>query len=290
MPTTLAICALLIWSTLAVSVVSLSALPPLLTTGLALIGGGALGLPWVRWRHLRARPLLVGSAAMLGYHALYFLSLQTADPVAANLLHYLWPLFIIVLTPLMLRRQGGHALARHHVAAGLLGFAGAAACVGAVPAFNASAWLGYTLALVSALVWAYFSVWSRRFAEVPTSTVSLYCLAAGVVSLAIYAAPAPTWASAMATADLPVLSLDLKQWLTLGYLSLGPLGGAFYLWDYAMKKGNPQRIALFAYAVPVVSTLFVQVFLGRRLEPATLLGALLVTAAVGLGNRPAWRA
>ncbi|MNT93519.1 aromatic amino acid exporter [compost metagenome] len=80
-------------------------------------------------------------------------------------------------------------------------------------------------------------------------------------------------------------SPTLEQWLTLGYLSLGPLGGAFYLWDHAMKKGDPQEIAVLAYAVPVASTLFVSLFLGRGVDAATIAGAVLVTLAVAIGNR-----
>lgn len=277
MPITLAIFALLIWSTLAVSVISLSGLSPLLTTGVALTGGGLVGLPWVNWKQLELKAMLVGIASMLGYHAIYFLSLRTADPVAASLLHYLWPLFIIFLTPLMLK---GHTITRHHIAAGLLGFIGAAACLEAVPSVSSGAWFGYVLALVSALIWAYYSVWSKRFAEVPTATVSLYCLVAGLASLAMY-----SFFSTGPVIHNTVKSINFEQWLMLGYLSIGPLGGAFYLWDYAMKKGKPQQIALFAYAVPVVSTLFVHLFLGRELEVATMLGAALVTLAVVVGNR-----
>ncbi|MGO4158673.1 DMT family transporter [Cupriavidus sp. YAF13] len=282
LPMALAVCALLIWSTLAVSVVSLSGLSPLLTTGVALAGGGIIGLPWVAWRRLEPGAVLVGSLAMLGYHALYFLSLKTADAVAANLLHYLWPLFIILLTPLMLQ---GYKLTRSHVGAGVLGFAGAAACLGAVPVFGAGAGVGFALALVSALIWAYYSVWSRRFAEVPTATVSLYCLLAGLASLTAYAVlgQLPAYDKLALGGGMP--SLAPRHWLTLAYLSLGPLGGAFYLWDYAMKKGNPHQVALLAYAVPVVSTLFVSLFLGRGIDVATMIGAVLVTVAVGIGNR-----
>ncbi|WP_193752458.1 DMT family transporter [Cupriavidus sp. IDO] len=277
-----AACALLIWSTLAVSVVSISDLSPLLTTGVGLAGGGLVGLPWVAWGKLKLRPVLVGTLAMLGYHALYFLSLKTADPVAANLLHYLWPIFIILLSPLMLR---GHRLMRKHLWAGALGFIGAAACLGPVTSISSSAWVGFGLALLSAAIWAYYSVWSRRYPEVPTATVSLYCLLAGIASLVAFVVIQfdPSKAS-LGMANM-LQSPSLEQWMTLAYLALGPLGGAFYLWDHAMKKGNPHEIAVLAYAVPVASTLFVSLFLGRGLNAATIAGAVLVTLAVAVGNR-----
>lgn len=279
----MAICALLIWSTLAVSVVSLSEMSPLLTTGIGLAGGGLIGLPWVPWRSLRPRAVAVGALAMFGYHALYFVSLRTADPVAANLLHYLWPLLIILFSPIMLK---GVRMEVRHIVAGVLGFAAACVCLAPAVSIQGSQIGGLSVALMSAAIWAYYSVWSGRFPEIPTAAVSLYCLLAGIGSLVAYLALG-------ALPDLDAWQLGGRfgaptpgQWLMLGYLAIGPLGGAFYLWDHAMKKGNPHQIALIAYAVPIASTTFVSLFLGRGLEIATALGAALVTLAVAVGGRP----
>lgn len=277
-----AILTLLIWSTLAVSVVSLSTVPPLLVTGIALTGGGVIGLPWIRWRTLDWRAVVVGSLSMFGYHALYFLRLQWADPVAASLLHYLWPLFIILLTPVMLRE---HRLSILHVLAAVCGFSGAVACIASGPAFSNSTWAGFGLAAISGLIWAYYTVWSRKRSSVPTSTVALYCLLAGVLALLLYAGLLAGAGRASPASMVGISDLSAQQWATLAFLALGPLGGTFYMWDFAIKRGRPNQIAILAYAVPVVSTLFVGLFLGRGLDSAALLGALLVSIAVAIGNR-----
>lgn len=280
----MAISALLIWSTLAVSVVSLSKLSPLLTTGIALAGGGLIGLPWVPWRSLRLRTIAVGAIAMFGYHALYFVSLRTADPVAANLLHYLWPLLMILFAPLMLK---GVRMEARHIIAGLLGFTAACVCLAPTVSIQGSQAAGLFVALLSAAIWAYYSVWSGRFPEIPTAAVSAYCLLAGIASLIVYLV-----LGALPNIDIWKLGGAFStptygQWMVLAYLAVGPLGGAFYLWDHSMKKGNPSQIALLAYAVPIASTIFVSTFLGRGLEIATALGAVLVTLAVAIGGRPA---
>lgn len=270
MPELLAILALLIWSSLAVSAVALSGVPALFSTGVALAIGGLCGLPWVRWRALSPSVVLVGAGAMFGYHALYFLSLKLAEPVAANLLHYLWPLLIVLLTPVLLPDQ---RVTRTHVVAGVLGFAGVAACVGDAPVSDWNAWWGYALALVSAFIWAAYSVWSKRSAAVPTSTVALYCLLAGLAAIA----------GSYLTQE--TFSVSQRQWLVLLYMGIGPLGGAFYLWDFALKRGHPQRIALYAYAVPIASTSFVSVYVGKGLTLATIVGAAFVTLSVMVGRR-----
>ena len=279
----MAIFALLIWSTLAVSVVSLSDLSPLLTTGIGLAVGGMLGLPWVPWRLIPLRAVVVGGSSMFGYHALYFVSLQTADPVAANLLHYLWPLMIILFSPFILK---GTKMENRHLAAGVMGFIGAGVCLAPGFSTQGSVAVGLPIALSSAAIWAYYSVWSRRFPDISTAAVSLYCLIAGAASLLTYLAlgiyPNIDWWHLGGNLDAPTPT----QWMTLGYLAIGPLGGAFYLWDYAMKRGNPHQVALLAYAVPIASTIFVSLYLGRGLERATMAGALLVTIAVAIGGRP----
>lgn len=272
----LAIIALVIWCTLATSIVTLSSISPMLITGLGLLAGGVLGLPWVKWRSFDKSALLIGAGAMLGYHAIYFISLKMADPVVASLLHYLWPLFIIFLTPVFLK---GSAITARSLLAGVIGFLGAAICIGSSVGEHVNSWAGYLLALVSALIWAGYSVWSKKMADVPVSAVSVYCLVAGFGSIVL----------SFAFDGWPVFWLQVNkitniQWLIIFYLGLGPLGGAFYLWDYAMKTGSPQKIALIAYAVPVVSTIFMQLTLGRELTLPLMLGAVFVTFAVAVGS------
>lgn len=39
---------------------------------------------------------------LFAYHFLLFIALRHAPPVEANLVNYLWPLFIVVLSPVVL--------------------------------------------------------------------------------------------------------------------------------------------------------------------------------------------
>ena len=129
--------AIALWVLLASLGVSLRHLPPFLLTGLALLTGSLLALPFV-WQDRRAwaippATLALGVYGLFGYHFLLFIALRHAPPVEANLVNYLWPLFMVVLAPLFLR---GVKLRAAHVLAALLGFAGAAvAILGGLAAF-----------------------------------------------------------------------------------------------------------------------------------------------------------
>jgi drug/metabolite transporter (DMT)-like permease len=171
--------AIALWSTLAALGLALSHLPPFLLTGCALLIGAVPGLlHWRQWR-VPQRTLLLGVGGLFGFHFLLFLALRFAPPVEANLVNYLWPLLIVVLTPVLL--PGWPLTARHAVAA-VLGFAGAALAIGIAPtAMSAQAALGFALAAGSATVWACYSLLSTALLLVVTGRPLTAALAAATL-------------------------------------------------------------------------------------------------------------
>src|SRR4029450_3374120 len=93
--------AILLWGTLATFGVALAHLPPLFLTGCALTIGALPGVARLRQWRVRATTLLLGSGGLFGFHFLLFLALRNAPPVEANLVNYLWPLLIVLLTPVI---------------------------------------------------------------------------------------------------------------------------------------------------------------------------------------------
>ena len=79
------------------------------------------------------------------------------------------------------------------------------------------------------------------------------------------------------------------EWTAVLLLGLMPVGGAFYVWDYGVKRGDIQVIGAASYAAPLLSTL-VLVAAGKaemRLELAA--AALLITAGAGLAALPLFK-
>jgi drug/metabolite transporter (DMT)-like permease len=278
-PATLAGCgALLLWAFLAVLTRLAAGIPPLQMTMIGFAVGGALGLGVVaargRLAALRQPPLAWahGVGGLFGYHALYFAALALAPAVEANLLNYLWPLLIVLLSAPLRRLPLGRA---RLLGVGL-GFAGCALLVGPGASFPAAALPGFLAAIGCALVWALYSVTagSRRLVRVPTEAVAGFCLAsaalAGVAHWGVEAWVAP----------------DAGQWLALALLGAGPVGAAFFLWDAGMKRGDPRLLGTLAYAVPIASTLLL-ILAG---EGALTLTLVLATALVAGGGIIASRA
>jgi drug/metabolite transporter (DMT)-like permease len=73
-------------------------------------------------------------------------------------------------------------------------------------------------------------------------------------------------------------------WLAVLALGLGPTGGAFYLWDHAVKRGDIRALGALSYAAPVLSTGLL-VLCGLAAPTATLIvAALLVTVGAVMAS------
>jgi drug/metabolite transporter (DMT)-like permease len=76
----------------------------------------------------------------------------------------------------------------------------------------------------------------------------------------------------------------MSDWPLLVMLGIGPLGAAFYFWDYAIKHGNPQQVGLLSFLTPLLSTSLLVVVTGAALSPLLLLSAGLIVAGALLGR------
>jgi drug/metabolite transporter (DMT)-like permease len=214
----------------------------------------------------------LGVGGLFGYHFCYFTALANAPAVDASLIAYLWPLLIVLGSALM----PGERLAWHHVAGALLGLAGAALIVtkGGAVSFEAKYAFGYGMAALCAVIWAAYSLLSRRNAHVPTDAVTGFCLATSVLGLACHLAFEQT-----------VWPVSSGQWLAVILLGLIPLGLAFMAWDHGVKHGNIQALGGASYAAPLLSTLALFAAARADLAWSTLFACLLITAGAVLAAK-----
>jgi len=262
--------AIALWATLASLGVALAHLPPFLLTGAALLVGSAAAWPWYRQWRLPLSTLALGVYGLFGFHFLLFVALRNAPAVEANLVNYLWPLFIVVLAPLIL--PGARWRPAHIVAAGV-GFVGAVlAIVGGRELSGRFSW-GYVAALASALVWASYSLLTKRVTRFPTAAIGLFGLVSGALALACHALLEPS------------ASISGRDWLLIGVTGLGPLGAAFFLWDAALKRGAPSTIGILSYLTPLASTLLLMVTSNRQLTVWIAAAAVLIVGAAIAGMR-----
>ena len=275
--------AILMWSFLSLLTVASGRMPPFQLAALTFAIGGSLGAASWLLRPGAAAALRqpaevwgLGVGGLFGYHALYFSALRLAPPAEASLINYLWPLLIVLLSALLPNER----LRLHHIAGAGLGLIGTVVLFAGQGGLDLAAKFipGYAAAVVAAFVWASYSVLSRRFAAVPSDAVAGFCLATAILAAACHLAFETTlWPTTPG------------QWLAILALGLGPVGAAFYAWDFGVKHGDIRVLGALSYAAPILSTLFL--VLAGYAEPriSLALAAALITGGGLLAARDLWR-
>jgi drug/metabolite transporter (DMT)-like permease len=261
--------AILMWSLLALLTIGSAPVPPFQLNAICFAIGGAIGLAWTvrnglaTLRAVSWRVYAFGTIGLFGYHFLYFTAFRIAPAAETGLIAYLWPLFIVLFSGIL----PGERLTARHVLGALIAFAGAALIVLGGGQGGATSALGFALAFACALTWAAYSVLSRRLGQVPTESVTVYCLATAALSVAAHLALEETVWPATGTG-----------WLAVLLLGLGPVGAAFFTWDVGMKKGDIQLLGVASYAAPLLSTLAL-VAAGIAQGSLTILAAAVLIAS-----------
>jgi drug/metabolite transporter (DMT)-like permease len=272
----LALTAILLWSTLALAGVGLKSIPPFLLLGIVFCTSGMIGLFRRRGWHIPMRTLAVGVGGIFGYHVLYFRAFTLAPAVEVNLINYLWPLLIVVLSPLLLK---GYRLQAKHIVGALLGLTGAV-LIATGGKFNLEMQYltGYLLAGAAALTWATYSLVTKRLPPFPTESVGVFCLISGLLALSAHFLSAGSFQAAV--------QLSVEQWIALVLVGLGPMGAAFFFWDAALKRGDPRVIGSLAYLTPLLSTLVLVLIGGQRLTGLAFAAMVLIVLGALVGT---WR-
>jgi drug/metabolite transporter (DMT)-like permease len=274
--------AVLMWSLLALFTAASGAVPPFQLIAIAFTIGGVLGLLFIaatgRWGDLRQpwQAWVLGVGGLFGYHFFYFTALRHAPPVEASLIAYLWPLLIVVLSAAL----PGERLRWYHIVGALLGLVGTMLIVagGATLTIDADYVPGYAAAFVCAVTWSTYSVMSRRFSEVPTGAVAGFCLMTAALSAVAH----------LLTEDT-VWPATGSQWVAVLALGLMPVGAAFYVWDYGVKRGDIQVIGASAYAAPLLSTAIL-IATGFAQATTTIgVAAVLIAGGAVLASRDMFR-
>ena len=272
--------AVLMWAALALLTALTGAVPPfqLLAMCFAIATLIACGFWLIRGQnplsYMRQKPMvwLLGIGGLFGYHFFYFVAIDNAPTVEASLIAYLWPLLIVIFSALL----PGERLRWFHVAGASLGLGGAALLVtrGTALSLDPRYSFGYGAACICAVTWSGYSVLSRRFGSVPTEAIGGFCAVAALLGMVCHLAFEETvWPDGMVA------------WGAVVLLGLGPVGGAFFTWDYGVKHGDIQVLGASSYAAPLLSTILL---IAAGLAPFTgsvAAACLLIVGGAALASR-----
>lgn len=277
-PTLIGFAAVAMWALLALLTAASGGVPPFQLAAMTFAIGAAVGfaarlfLPAAPSAPVPPAVWLTGIGGLFGYHFFYFTALRAAPAVEASLIAYLWPLLIVLGSALM----PGERLRWFHIAGAALGLAGTAAIVTARggAGFSGHDLPGYLAAGACALIWAGYSLLSRRFSAAPTQLVAWFCAATAALSALCHV-----------VAETTVWPASPGQWLAVAGLGLMPVGAAFYAWDIGVKRGNIQVLGAASYAAPLLSTLILLAAGRAEPSPRILIACALITGGAVLAAK-----
>lgn len=202
---------------------------------------------------------------------------QYIDSAVASILNGTVPLFTLVIAHLFLHDD---RITAARVLGLITGFAGVVVLMSRDldPEGLRGNLLGQAAVLAAAISYAVASVYARRNLRGVQPLVQALVPLLSADAAAWLAVPLTEWPF-----QLPALPMT---WLAL--LWLGLLGSclAYLLYFYLLHAVGPTRATMVTYVFPVVGLVLGVIFLGERADWNLVVGALLISASIGVVN---WR-
>lgn len=238
--------ALALWAAESTLVVYLASIPPLQLV--AIVGGIGFLASLIRvtvtnrWHTLKqpVRTWVVGTVSFTLVQACYATAFQYAPPAGVDMIYYLWPIEVILLSNFII----GERFSLSHI------FATGVAMLGMLLLFmdvflsENTPWesthlVGYGLAFIASLAWTTYTLFTRRYSNLSSAMVGGYMgfssLFTGIGHFLFETTVTP----------------DADQWVLMLFYGISIVGIAYLLWDYGLKRGHYQTLNVLSYTVPM---------------------------------------
>jgi len=265
--------------------VSLRELFPLTVIVLRSTLGLAVMVTVVLWRRQTARVNSrdLGWLALLGFIGITFhqllqaFALKTTTAINTGWIIALIPIFTAILAWLILKEHFG--------ARKTLGIA--IATLGALIVITRGnlhqlpwkyASIGDGLILVSAIIWALFTILSKRVIDrYPPTVFITYIMALGWLMLLPLFIIQSGWRS--------ILNLSTSGWASIIFLGVACSGLAYIFWYDALAESEASKVASFLYIEPIITVLVASSLIGEQVTWPSMVGGAIILLGVWMVNR-----
>jgi drug/metabolite transporter (DMT)-like permease len=229
---------------------------------------------WPALRALRGRQLAsllgLGAGAMFPYTAVYYLAFALAPEAAgdANIINYLWPLWVLILSVPLLREP----LSWNKILGMLVAFAGVYLLVsgGNWIRFRAENLPAYVCAAIGAFFWGLFSVLSKRQEEHEPLTALFLYLAASFVCFTLLAL------ALAAAGAIRLAPPSGRAWLMVAGVGAGANGLGALCWVLTLRHSDTALASTLAYLTPFLALVYLALFRGTPIRPLQLAALALI--------------
>ena len=219
--------------------------------------------------------LLLFGVFLLVYDLTFLFSIQNGPSIPANVINYLWPLFFPALGAFVFRRSDS-TFGWFELGVLTVAFCGAALIAGGTAnSFFINAQFTYFLAFVAAVSAAVYMNLLSIAQDIVDSTPLIF-----FVGLIV--------ALCLESAAIILIGVDIRfDYDSLPLLVLygfGTFGLGHFTWSQAINLGEDVLISSLAYLTPVLSTIFLHLFVNAPFTETIAFGAVLIIVAQVLLN------
>lgn len=219
--------------------------------------------------------LLVSGAALGANWILLFESYRYTTVAVSTLCYYLAPMFIILVSPLILKER----LTPRKLICVLVALAGMV-CVsgvlsGSVP--TAAEMTGIALGVGAAVLYATVVLMNKRLNSISGSDRTVVQLGLSALIVLPYI---------LLTEDVTSLQIDLTGGLLLLVVAVVHTGIAYALYFGSMKHLQAHTLAIFSYIDPIAAILLSALLLKEPLGPLGVVGAVLILGSAFVAELP----
>lgn len=187
--------------------------------------------------------LLVGGGAILSNHAAYVYSLRAIPPEQAEIVYYIWPILVLMISGLFFEAKRSLL----PVISALIGLSGIYIILTdgkGLEEISLDRSEGYFFALIAAGSWATYSLFNRFRPGIPLEMNGIWCGLAAVPSFAInyyfegFVIP------------------TLYQWALMTFLGVGTFAYSLGMWATGLRHGHFALLSTLSYLTPLLSVIF----------------------------------
>lgn len=211
---------------------------------------------------------LLGLVGIFIYNILYLKSFSFISAAEVSILTYSWPIILVGISSFLFKEKLGFI----KCCSILLGFIGVIIVfLGKnLTMFNSQNALGGILILISAFVYAFFFALSKRY-----SYESFVFMFVGYTASFLLSFIFVVFTRSIVFPTLQFL-------VAIAYLGILPSGIGFSLFSEALKISDVNKIANLIYLTPIVSLIFISIFLKEPMESVKLFGFFLILGGIVL--------
>lgn len=207
---------------------------------------------------------LLPSGIFLGLNWVFlFEAYRYTDVSFATLCYYMAPVFVIILSPIVLKKRSGvkKIICAVIAAAGMVILTGTG---------TVGHWYGTAYGLGAALLYALIVLLTSRIEGITAIETTITELGISSVVLLPYV---------LLKYDLTQLEFDTKSVMILLILGIVHTGIAYLLYFGAANKVPPQTVAVYSYVDPITAILLSSVMARTFLSPPETVGAVMILGA-----------